>query len=241
MIGIMTAKAGEDGGLDMATFGLVHGGGLGAWCWERLIPELHDRGFQAAPVDLPLDDQSAGADRLAEIVIDAFAGIEDLILVGHSMSGLIIPVVACRRPVKRLVFLHSVLPQPGLSLADQLAAEPEMFNPEMMTVPPSWWSDEAIVTRFLFHDCPPEVAHEAFLRLRPPEGGALVTEVTPLRAWPDVPRSYILCRDDRTATPAWARRAASERLGVKPIEIPGGHCPMLSRPPQLAEALARCL
>ena len=225
----------------MSTFGLVHGGGLGAWCWERLIPELHDRGRRAATVDLPLEDQSAGADRLAEIVLKAFAGIEDLILVGNSMSGLIIPAVAARRPVRRMVFLHTLLPQPGSSLADQMATEPDMLNPEMMTVPPSWWSDEAIVTRFLFHDCPPEVAHDAFVRLRPPEGGVLMTEVTPLRAWPDVPRSYILGREDRTATPAWARRVTSERLGIEPIEIPGGHCPMLSRPRRLAEALVKCL
>lgn len=225
----------------MNTFGLVHGGGLGAWCWERVIPELHHRGLQAATVDLPLHDQSAGAGRFAEIVVDAFAGIDDLILVGHSMSGLIIPVVASHRPVRRMVFLHTLLPRPGSSLADQMTSEPDLFNPEMMTVPPSWWSDEMIVTRFLFHDCPPEVAHDAFLRLRPPEGGVLMTEVTPMRAWPDVPRSYILCRDDRTATPAWARRAARERLGVEPVEIASGHCPMLSRPRQLAETLARCL
>jgi pimeloyl-ACP methyl ester carboxylesterase len=55
-----------------------------------------------------------------------------------------------------------------------------------------------------------------------------------------VPCSYILCRDDRTATPSWARRAARERLGVEPIEVPGGHCPMLSHPRELAEALERC-
>jgi pimeloyl-ACP methyl ester carboxylesterase len=132
---------------------------------------------------------------------------------------------------------------PGLSLADQLRAEPDMFNSAMVAVPPESWSDEAIVTRFLLHDCAPEVAHDAFTRLRPRrEGsGVLVTEVTPLHTWPDVPRSYILCRDDQTATPAWARRAARERLGVEPIEIPGGHCPMLSRPDELAEALGRCL
>jgi pimeloyl-ACP methyl ester carboxylesterase len=224
----------------MSTFGLVHGGGLGAWCWERLVPELEARGHQTATVDLPLDDPTAGAARFAELVWEAFAGIEDLILVGHSMSGLIIPVVASHRPVRRLIFLHAVLPQPGLSLADQMTTEPDMFNPEMRTVPPSWWSDETIVTRFLFHDCPPDVAHDAFTRLRPPEGGSLITEVTPMRAWPDVPRSYILCTEDRTATPLWARRAAREWLGVEPIEVPGGHCPMLSRPRQLAEALESC-
>jgi pimeloyl-ACP methyl ester carboxylesterase len=227
----------------MARFGLVHGAGLGAWCWEGLILELEAQGHQAAAVDLPLNDQSAGASHLAEMVLAQFAPLDDLILVGHSISGLIIPVVASRRAPRRLVLLHAVLPNPGLSLTDQVAAEPDMFNPEMLKLPPSSWSDETIITRFLFHDCAPEVAHDAFTRLRPrPEGrGTLVTEVTPLQSWPALPCSYIICRDDRTATPAWARRAARQRLHVDPIEIPGGHCPMLSRPGELAEALARCL
>src|SRR5262249_15425185 len=145
----------------MSTFGLVHGAGLGAWCWERLIPELEARGHRAAAIDLPLHDPSAGASRLAETVVEAFVEVNDLVLVGHSISGLITPVVASRRAVRRLVFLHAVLPKPGLSLSDQVAAEPGMFNPEMMAVSPSSWSDEAIATRFLFHDCAPEIAHDA--------------------------------------------------------------------------------
>jgi hypothetical protein len=44
----------------MSTFGLVHGGGLGAWCWEAVIPELEARGHRAAAVDLPPEDMAAG-------------------------------------------------------------------------------------------------------------------------------------------------------------------------------------
>jgi pimeloyl-ACP methyl ester carboxylesterase len=94
----------------MSRFGLVHGAGLGAWCWDRLIPELEAHGHQAATVDLPLNDHSAGASSLAQTVLDAFAGIDDLVIVGHSISGLIIPVTASCRFVRRLVFLHAVLP-----------------------------------------------------------------------------------------------------------------------------------
>ena len=37
--------------------------------------------------------------------------------------------------------------------------------------------------------------------------------------------------------PAWSRRTAAERLGVTPIELPGGHTPSLARPAALADAL----
>jgi hypothetical protein len=112
-----------------------------------------------------------------------------------------------------------------------------MFNPEMSTVPTNWWTDEVIVTHFLFHDRSSDVAHHAFLRLQPPDGGLPGTEVTPTKSWPDVPRSYILCGDDRTATSAWSRRAAIERLAIDPTENPGSLCPMLSRSRLLADKM----
>lgn len=220
----------------MSTLGLVHGGGFGAWCWDLLIPELKARGRRAATIDLAPDDLAGGAARCAEAVCRAFAEIDDLVLVGHSIAGLIIPLVAGMRPVRRMIFLHTLLPRPGYSVADQLTTEPDMFNPELFSARAPFWEDEGVANHFLFHDCPPEVARAAFARVRP-EPGVLGREVTPLRAWPDTPRAYIVCTEDRIATPAWARRAARERLGVEPVEIPGGHCPFLSRPRQLAEVL----
>ena len=213
--------------------------GFGAWCWERLIPELEARGHAVATVDLAPEDEAAGAARCADVVSQAFAAIDDLVLVRHSLAGLIIPLVAAWRRVKRLIFLHALLPRPGQSVADHLRAEPDMFNPEMFTAQTPFWKDEAAAIRFLLHDCPAEVARDAFCQLRP-EHGVLGSEMTPLRTWPDVPCTYIVCTDDRIATPDWARRAARERLGVESLEIPGGHCPFLSRPEQLAEALHRC-
>jgi pimeloyl-ACP methyl ester carboxylesterase len=62
-------------------------------------------------------------------------------------------------------------------------------------------------------------------------------QISPLLSWPDVPCGYIVCSQDRTARPSWARRTARERLRVEPIEIRSGHCPMLSRPLQLADVL----
>ena len=63
-------------------------------------------------------------------------------------------------------------------------------------------------------------------------------EPCPLNEWPDVPSSYVVCADDRTVRPEWFRRDARERLGVEPIELPGGHCPHISRPAALADVLS---
>jgi pimeloyl-ACP methyl ester carboxylesterase len=48
---------------------------------------------------------------------------------------------------------------------------------------------------------------------------------------------YIVCADDRTIRPDWSRRKARETLGAEPLELPGGHCPHVSRPAALAELL----
>jgi pimeloyl-ACP methyl ester carboxylesterase len=223
----------------MSTFGLVHGGGFGAWCWERLIPQLEARNHRAATVDLTTEDQEAGAAHCGAVVTDAFGAIDDLVLVGHSLAGLIIPLVAAERPVRSLVFLHALLPLPGQSVVDQLRAEPDMFNPEMFAIQRPFWEDFEVANRFLFHGCAPEVAQDAFRQLRP-ETGILGREVTPLQTWPKVACAYIVCTEDRTATPGWARRAARERLVIEPMEISSGHCPFLSHPQQLADVLVRC-
>ena len=62
-------------------------------------------------------------------------------------------------------------------------------------------------------------------------------EPWPLASWPATPTRYLLCRDDRMFTAAWARRHARERLGIEADEIDGGHYVTLSRPRELAERL----
>jgi len=90
----------------MTTFGLVHGAWHGGWCWQYLIPELEARGHRAVAMDLPTDDPQAGAERYAAIVVRALDSFdEDVVLVGHSLAGLTIPVVASLRPVRHLVYL----------------------------------------------------------------------------------------------------------------------------------------
>ena len=135
-----------------------------------------------------------------------------------------------------MVFLAAVVPRPGMSIMQQYQADPLMFNPAWVGQNPA---EDKVALEFVYHDCPPDrLAWVLSTRLVFYNKKAL-EEPCPLRAWPQVPASYIMCADDRTIRPEWQRKAARELLGVKPIELPGGHCPHVSRPDALADALVR--
>jgi pimeloyl-ACP methyl ester carboxylesterase len=225
--------------MDMA---LVHGSYHGAWCWDFLRPELERMGHRVTTVDLPITDPSLGAADYARTIENALDPASEPILVGHSMAGLIIPLVAAHRPVRRLVFLAAFLASPGKSANDQRKTEP--IDGRIAPVTAEWTDlgDDVwmvgpnTATELFFHDARPAVARWATQRLRPQAYGVL-SETTPLTAWPDVECRSIVCRDDRAINPEWVRSAARERLGVDAIEIGGAHSPFLTRPTELAHML----
>jgi hypothetical protein len=221
---------------------LVHGAYQGAWCWQPLISELRRRGHDALAVDLPCEDPQAGAEQYADAVTEAFAGTpDDLVVVGHSLAGLTIPLVAERRAVSRLVFLNALVPRVGGTHDDAVRAEPDMLMPRPAG---GFTQDEEGVTRvtpdaaheWLFADCRADVAAWAAARLRG-QAWRITAEVSPLRDWPDVPRTSLVGVHDRVINPAWSHRAATALLGVEPVTFDGGHSPYLAAPAQLAEML----
>ena len=221
---------------------LVHGSYHGAWCWDLLRPELERLGHRVITLDLPISDPALGADDYARVVENALDAKSEPVLVGHSMAGLVTPLVAAHRPIRRLIFLGAFLPSPGRSVNDQRATEPIDGR-----VPPTtaewidlgedvWMVGPKTATEIFFPDATPAIARWATQRLRP-QSYRVMTETTPLTAWPDVESRSIVCRDDRAINPAWVRAAARDRLGVEAVEISGGHSPFLTRPVELALAL----
>ena len=164
-------------------------------------------------------------------------------MIGHSLSGLVVPLVAELRPVRRLVYLCAIVPEPGLSLAARFERGEGILGADNGSREHdadglSYWPDPEEAVRVLYHDCEPAVAREAVARLRH-QSQAPSREPCPLAAMPRLPTQYVVCREDRMVSPAYGRQAAIRRLGVAPLELPGGHSPMLSRPAQLAELLSR--
>jgi hypothetical protein len=228
----------------VVTFALVHGSWHGAWCWERLVPELEALGHRSVAIDLPVEDPDAGLTRHAELVAESLADMDDdVVLVGHSLAGSTIPLVARHREVSHLVFLCSLIPRPGESVTDRCAAESVYVpgfvgNTALRDDGASFWPDPAAAIRCFYDDCAAEDAAWAVSRLRP-QSAAPRLEPWPEDALPNLERTSILCRDERVIDPSWSRRMSREQLGVAALELDGGHSPFLSRPRELADLLVR--
>jgi pimeloyl-ACP methyl ester carboxylesterase len=226
----------------MATFCLVHGSWHGPWCFERLVPHLEATGHRAIAVDLRSDVPGSTCSEYVETIGQELADADDeVIVVGHSFGGLTVPLVAEHRPVRRLVYLAALIPKPGMSMSEQFEAEDGILVPEggrdLDDQERSYWSDRETAIAAMYSDCTPDDAEWAWSQLRP-QSRAAQNEVCPLDHLPDLPTSYVVCRDDRMVSAEWARNGARDRLGIDPIEIEGGHSPFLTRPSELADLLA---
>lgn len=232
----------------MAHFVLIHGSAHSAWHWHLLIPALQALGHDVRAIDLP----GHGADltppgevtlaSYAEAIIAALPA-EPAILVGHSMAGYPITEAAARAPerIARLVYLCAYLPTPGLSIAQMRRQSPVNTLRGAITVAAdqqSFTFDPDRARELFYHDVPAPLAAEAIAHqcTQP-----MAPQVTPVSAFapPALPRSYILCRDDRTIPPA---HQAIMSAGVAPADIhpiDTSHSPFLADPAGLAALLSR--
>jgi pimeloyl-ACP methyl ester carboxylesterase len=224
----------------MATYVLIHGAASDAWYWHRLAPLLRGRGHDVVAPDLPCEDDSATFSDYADVVVDAIGDRRKLVVVAQSLGGFTGPLVCDRISVDLLVLLNAMVPAPGESgeqwwhntrhdEAFRATALRDGRNP----------NDELDLDIVFFHDVPEEVRDEAMARGAKDQSGTPLAEPWPLERWPEVPTRFIVARGDRLFPLDFLRRTATERLGIDPHEIDGGHLVALSRPQELVELLER--
>jgi pimeloyl-ACP methyl ester carboxylesterase len=220
----------------MAAFCLLHGAWHDGSCWEALVSELGTRGHKAMAPDMPYDDPKAGFERRLQPARRALEGVTGpLVVVGHSVSSGYAALVAAERPGSLLVHLCPRLgpfpPPPG---APPTIRAGFPFPPEDADGRSVWDPSAAVGAMYPRLDA--GAAHALAGRLRP---AASPPDEFPLPGHPDVPTVLIYATEDEIFEPAWERFMARELLGIEPIEIPGGHFPMVERPGALAELLDR--
>lgn len=113
----------------MATYVLVHGGGHGGWCYQRVARLLRSSGHEvytptlsglgersnllSPDIDLDLHVRDV-------VAVLHYEDLDDVILVGHSYGGMVITGAADRAAdrIGRVVYLDAANPENGQSLVD---------------------------------------------------------------------------------------------------------------------------
>lgn len=235
----------------MATYVLVHGAWMGKAAWDLLAPRLEAAGHRAITLDLPAHGAdatpaaAAALDGYRDAVIGAIGSARGVVLVGHSMGGMVISAVAERIPeqLQSLVYLCAYLPRSGESLyalsqedgGSRVGRYWRQEDPARYT--PAWIAPEGIVEVF-GADCPPALQQLLVEKHHPEPVPPLATPVTlSAERYGRVPRIYIETLNDACVSHQ-LQQLMIERVGVQaryPLET--GHTPFYSAPDALAAVL----
>lgn len=217
--------------------------------WDGVIEHLD---HQALAVDLPgrrYKPADLGTVTRADWIqsvcddIDA-AGLDDVVLVGHSLAGFVIPGVAARlqRRTRGLIFVTANVPAEG-------RAPVEFMRTDLRTR--TMENHDAIVDRTsgrtlggLRPGEPPIVTHLQLVDNGPRLGleapGPLFEPFTWEGFPTHLPRTYIRCLRDTLITPELVETMIANMGGAKLIDIDAGHNVATRAPAELSALLDAC-
>src|SRR5271170_5914116 len=120
----------------MATYVLCHGGGMGGWTWKYMTPLLRKAGHEVYTPTYTgfgerihlLSKDTDGETHVADVVnMLKYEDLADVILVGHSYSGTVLPGVAVEAGdrVRRYVYLDAIVAKAGETVVGTMAYMPE--------------------------------------------------------------------------------------------------------------------
>lgn len=241
---------------------LVHGGGHGSWCWERILPLL---GSEALAIDLPpksirgVPGPAVASPDIAAVTLDDFAdsamadiderGFDRFVLVGHSVGGLTIAEIARRHPdrVHSLIFVSCIVPREGESMIDDLAEQYRTSAREAVAngTSPVAQFDEAMVRDGFCNDMDEAATQFELAHFGTDTATPLGTVVTRKGIPADLRKTWVKLLQDRMLVPEEQDKMirhllASPGGAVDVVEIDAGHNVMISKPGELAAVIAAC-
>ncbi|MCV7055490.1 alpha/beta fold hydrolase [Mycolicibacterium gilvum] len=234
---------------------LVHGGGYAGDCWDPTVAELRrqEPALDVLAIDLPGRRSRPGdlrtvtfADWVDSAVRDVdAAGLDQIVLAGHSLAGLTIPGMAAKlgaARVRELVFAAASVPPAGATVTDTIGGIAGVLARRRRGVvgpgvTPRWFA------RYSYTNGMTRAQRRLALERLYPESARAFHEPVYRTGMPDdVPRTWILTTRDRALSPKCQRAGIAALGGVqKLIEMDTCHNLMISEPTRLAEILIeRC-
>src|ERR1700722_8563205 len=189
---------------------LVHGGGMAADSWGLTVEEIHRLAPELTVLGLDMPGRRNKPGDLREMTVADYvdtlvgeirtAGLEDIVIVGHSMGGMMLPGVVIKlgaARVREMIFAASFLPPEGTSILDgspwliaKVAGRIAKRN--VPTPTPRW------MARFVFMNGVPSHRRRFMAGKLYAESLRILTEKVSRRGMPsEIPRTWILTRRDR--------------------------------------------
>ncbi len=232
--------------MSVDAFVLIHGGFHGAWCWDRLIPHLQK---PALAVDLPgrgkhpADMEEVTVEACVRSVIadmDA-AGLERVVLVGHSLGGATTPVVAAQIPerVAHLVLVSCILAPDGGAVIDAFPEETRELMRRRLgeSAEAASEMDEATHRELLGGDMSEQDIRWVLEHVGP-DSKHLFTDRASRAGLPDsMPRTYVRLRRDNAVPWSLQEDMIALLPGLQIEELDSGHNVMVTQPQELARLL----
>lgn len=240
------------------TYLLVHGAWHGAWCWNKVVPLMKNKGYKVITVDLPghgSDTTNANSIKLDDYVAkvtETANGIEGkIILVGHSMGGIVISQAAeilGKNKVIKLIYLDAFLPKNGESVSSlaRMIESNLPKDPSRITIGSGLIVSEdkktsifkpEVADILFYHDCTRSDKDFAHRNLSRQSFAPLGTPVNVSDSiYGAIPKYYILCTEskdlDKSILPS---RVKCEQV----VKLKSGHSPFFAKPRKLVKILTK--
>jgi pimeloyl-ACP methyl ester carboxylesterase len=222
---------------------LVHGAWMGAWCWDDVATGLRASGDTVATVELP----AHGADQtpLAGATLDAYvatvaatidAAPQPVILVGHSMGGVVVTEVAETDGAKiaRLVYIGAYMPKDGQTLNDLASSDADSHLGPVLQIDQvngvAHIPSEDLADIFIADGTPSEIASVVSNYRDEPLAPFLTPVHTTAAGWGAVSKAYVYTKEDHAVSLALQQTMTADVTLAATATLDTSHAPFLSRP-----------
>ncbi|SEM77012.1 Pimeloyl-ACP methyl ester carboxylesterase [Chitinophaga rupis] len=234
------------------TYVLVHGAWQAPYVWDSVQADLSKSGNKVIVVELPghgsdtTPPHQLSLDVYRDKVIDAISKADsNVILVGHSMGGMVITQVAEKIPskIRKLVYIGAFLPSSGQALTDLSFSDPgSRLGPLLIPSADQLTLDvKRDSLTYLFIDDGSETAKQQVLKNYRAEPAIPFTgKVTLSREnFGAVEKVYIKTLQDKVISPGLQDRMIAG-AGIKTVySLNTSHSPFLSQPHELSGLLLK--
>jgi pimeloyl-ACP methyl ester carboxylesterase len=220
---------------DLPNIVLVHGAWADGSCWSDVIERLQADGYKVTAPQLP---ETSLADDAAKVrrVLSRQDG--PTVLAGHSYGGQVITSLGSDAPnVVALVYIAAFGLDEGESiggLLQQGPPTPGVANIDVDSEGFAWIPEDDFLGHFAA-DIEPTKAKVMYAVQQPLTMKAF-DDVMGEPAWKSHPSWYLVAQNDEVIPPDGERQFAA-RMGADTVEVPSGHCAMVSHPQETYERI----